>query len=88
MMDSGENMAEKHDINKQPGKLTDKMAGREVIFEFRPVGNIMRVSAMDTATMTEIVIQGPLTAGEPVLQANALKRLEYVLRKNGYLKDV
>lgn len=88
MMDGVENMTEKPDINKQTGRLTDKMAGREVIFEFRPVGNIMRVAAMDTATMTEIVIQGPLNASEVTLQANALKRLEYVLKKNGHLKDL
>ena len=32
--------------------MTEKLQGREIILEFRPVGNIMRVSAMDTATMT------------------------------------
>lgn len=63
--------------------MSEAMRGREVIFEFRPVGAIMRVSAMDTATMTEVVIQGPVTAGRDVLEQNALKRLEYVLRKQG-----
>lgn len=43
----------------------------------------MRVSAMDTATLIEISIQGPLNAGEAVLKKNALMRLEYVLRKEG-----
>lgn len=57
--------------------------GREVIFEFRPVGTIMRVSAMDAETLTEVVIQGPVTAPRAVLEKNALKRLEYVLRKEG-----
>lgn len=61
----------------------NKLAGREVIFEFRPMGNIMRVSAMDVETTTEIAIQCPLNAGEAVFKANALKRLEYVLRKEG-----
>ena len=68
-------MTEKQDINK--------LGGREVIFEFRPVGNIMRVSAMDVASMTEISIHGPVNAGEAVLKKNALARLEYVLRKDG-----
>ncbi|MBU6476124.1 MAG: hypothetical protein KGL10_06215 [Alphaproteobacteria bacterium] len=68
-------MAEKGNINK--------LAGREVIFEFKPVGNIMRVSAMDVATMTEISLQAPLHAGEAVFRQNALARLEYVLRKRG-----
>ena len=65
--------------------MTEKMNGREVIFEFYPVGSIMRVSAMDTATMTEVSIQGPVNAGESVLQKNALMRLEYVLKKEGKL---
>ena len=63
--------------------MTEKIKGREVIFEFLPVGNLVRVSAMDVATMTEISIQGPANAGESVLRKNALMRLEYVLRKKG-----
>lgn len=66
---------------------TDKLAGREVIFEFRPVGNIMRVSAMDAETTTEVVIQCPLSAGEAIFKKNALARLEFVLRKKGLLYD-
>lgn len=61
------------------------MKNREVIFEFTPFGNVMKVTAMDTATLTEITIQGPLTAAKAVLENNALKRLEYVLRKNGHI---
>ena len=60
---------------------TDKLGGREVIFEFHPVGNIMRVSAMDVATLTEVSIQAPIHAGEAVFKQNALAKLEYVLRK-------
>ncbi|MDD9899755.1 MAG: hypothetical protein OXT65_02105 [Alphaproteobacteria bacterium] len=71
-------------MNAKPPPI-DKMQSREVIFEFRPVGGIMRVSAMDTATMTEITIQCPLTAGEAVFQKNALLRLAYVLDKRGLL---
>ncbi len=65
--------------------MTEKMKNREVIFEFRPVGNIMRVTAMDTATLTEIMIQCPATAGEAAFKKNALMRLEYVLRKKGHI---
>lgn len=63
--------------------MTDNnpLAGREVIFEFFPVGHLVKVSAMDTKTLTEIVIQGPANAPEELLKRNALKRLEYVLRK-------
>lgn len=66
--------------------MTDKLNGREVIFEFQPVGHIMRVSAMDVATLTEVIIQCPLSAGEGTFKRNALLRLEYVLRKNGVIK--
>lgn len=65
--------------------MAEKLQGREVIFEYRPVGNIMRVSAMDTASLTEIVIQCPVTAGEAAFKKNALLRLEYVLRKKGLI---
>jgi hypothetical protein len=65
--------------------MAENMRGREVIFEFTPVGGIMRVMAMDTATMTEVFIQCPLNAGEAVFKKNALARLEYVLRKDGII---
>lgn len=65
--------------------MAENMQGREVIFEFTPVGNIMRISAMDTASMTEISIQAPINAGEAVFKKNALMRLEFVLRKKGII---
>ncbi|MDP2205421.1 MAG: hypothetical protein Q8K65_03870 [Alphaproteobacteria bacterium] len=66
--------------------MTEKLQGREVIFEFMQVGNIMRVSAMDTASLTEIIIQCPAGAGQAAFKKNALLRLEYVLRKKGLIK--
>ena len=66
--------------------MTDNpLRNREIIFELRPIGGIVRVSAMDTKTMTEITIQGPASAGEPALKANALKKLEYVMKKKGLI---
>jgi hypothetical protein len=65
--------------------MAEILPGREVIFEFRPVGNLMRVSAMDTDTMTEVVVQCPMGAGEAVFKNAALKRLEYVLKKKGHI---
>lgn len=65
--------------------MTEKLQNREVIFEFRPIGSVTRVSAMDTETMTEIVIQCPSGAGEAVFKKNALMKLEYVLRKKGLI---
>ncbi len=65
--------------------MTEKLAGREVIFEFHPVGHIMKVTAMDVATLTEVIIQCPVSAGETTFKRNALLRLEYVLRKKGVI---
>lgn len=63
----------------------EQLQGREVIIEFFPVGQYVKVSAMDTATLTEISIQGPAGAGEEMLKRNAIKRLEYVLKKKGLI---
>ncbi|MCB1652344.1 MAG: hypothetical protein KDI46_09865 [Alphaproteobacteria bacterium] len=63
----------------------DLLQNREVIIEFHPIGNIVKVSAMDTQTLTEISIQGPASAPESTLRQNAIKRLEYVLRKKGLI---
>lgn len=64
----------------------EPLKNREVILEFFPVGNIMKVTAMDARSLTEISIQGPVNAGEEVLKRNALRRLEYVLRKKGLIE--
>lgn len=66
--------------------ISDSLKNREIIIEFFPVGQIVKVSAMDAATLTEISIQGPKNAGENVLKQNALKRLEYVLKKKGIIQ--
>lgn len=65
--------------------MSELLKGREVIIEFLPLGNVVRVSAMDTQTLTEIAIQGPLSTPQNILKNNALKRLEYVLKKKGLI---
>lgn len=65
--------------------MSNKISGREVIIEFEPAGSLVKVSAMDTKTMTEVNLQGPASAGEAILKANVLKKLEYVLRKKGLI---
>lgn len=61
------------------------LQGREVIIEFHPVGMYVKTSAMDVASLTEVSVQGPASASEDMLKRNALKRLEYVLRKKGLI---
>lgn len=65
--------------------MKDVLQGREIIIEFLPVGQVVKVSAIDTKTLTEISIQGPASAGKETLKLNAIKRLEYVLKKKGLL---
>ena len=65
--------------------MKESLKGREVIFEFYPLPPYVRVSAMDVKTLTEISIQGAASASQEQLKKNALKRLEYVLRKKGLI---
>ena len=53
----------------------------EVLFEFRRIGNAVKVSALHTETLTEISVVGPAGATEAHLKMMAVKRLEYVLAK-------
>ena len=55
--------------------------GRDVIFEFYRVGNSVKVSAVDTETLTEVSVVGPATASEATLKQNALRKLEFVLAR-------
>jgi hypothetical protein len=66
--------------------MTDNpFRNREVIFETTSIGNLVKISAIDTRTMTEISMQGPANTPEALLRSRALKKLEYVMRKKGLL---
>ncbi len=53
----------------------------EIIVEFIAMGSIMRVCAMDPATLTEVVIQGPINANRSDLTELAKQKLAFVLAK-------
>ena len=53
----------------------------EVLFEFRRVGNVVKVSAIHADTGTEVSLAGPAAAGEYVLKMAAIRKLAYVLNK-------
>ncbi len=55
----------------------------DVIIEYWYVGNAVRVSAMEPRTLTEVTIVGPSGASEAELKHNVLRKLEYVLAKEG-----
>jgi len=53
----------------------------EVLFEFRRVGAMVRVTAIHAATGTEIVLAGAASAGDYALKLAAMRKLVYVLEK-------
>ena len=55
----------------------------EVLFEFRRVGNAIKVTAFHADSLTEISLVGSAGATEAHLKMMAIKRLEYVLAKQG-----
>jgi Domain of unknown function (DUF6898) len=52
-----------------------------VILEFVRLGPLIRVSAMEPQSLTEVVLQGPAVAGEAALRRAALQKLAYVLER-------
>jgi len=54
----------------------------EVYFELIRVGTITKVTAIDAATGTEAIIQGPSSLSQKSLQQNALAKLRYIMEKN------
>lgn len=65
--------------------IQNPLAGREIYFEYHQIGNAVKVTAIDALTGIEISIPAPANMPEPLLQARALKRLEYVLRRDGFI---
>jgi hypothetical protein len=63
----------------------EPLKNREVIFEFIPIGPYVKVTAMDVKSLTEISISCPAGTHEGIMKQNALRRLEFVMRKKGAL---
>lgn len=63
------------------GRDKPPLTERDALIEFKQIGSIIRVSAIDPHTNVEVVIQGPATAGRVALARNAVTKLNYVLRK-------
>jgi len=61
---------------------------REVLFEFYREGNVIRVSAIDADSNTEIVMVGAARYTESVLKRMAIRKLKYVMaKKSGWTAD-
>ncbi len=54
----------------------------DVIIEFHQVGAYVKVSAVDTATYTEVSIVGDPTRSEEAHKRAAVRKLEYVLERD------
>ena len=54
----------------------------DVYFEFRVIGNFVRVCAIDARTNTEISMIGDAHVGEETLKRMAMRKLRYVMAKN------
>ncbi len=59
------------------------MRAREIIFEFRRIGAVVKVTAIDVASGVEAVIAGPAHASEHALRDVARRKLAYVMKRQG-----
>lgn len=57
----------------------------QVIIELISIGNAMKVSAMDPESLTEVSIVGDARTSRDILERTAVRKLEYVMRKNGLI---
>ena len=53
-----------------------------IIYEIVTLGNVSKVTAVDTATGTEVSLVVPKNTPLPSIKAAAKRKLEYVLNKN------
>jgi len=57
----------------------------EYLLEFKTIGRLVKVSAVDPETGEEISVTGPANAEQDYLKRTAVRKLEYVLAKKGLL---
>jgi hypothetical protein len=55
--------------------------GREILIEIVILGGFAKVSAIDPVTGTEVSLMGPANASRASLEAAALNKLDFVLKK-------
>jgi hypothetical protein len=67
--------------------MTDEAGRGGVIIEFVRLGALVRVSALDPASLVEVVLQGPAGAGEAALRRAVLRKLDYVLARDRKGRD-
>lgn len=53
----------------------------EIIIEYHVIGHMVKVSAVDTKSLTEVSIVGPANESREILKATAIRKLHYVMAK-------
>ena len=74
-------------VRGQVEGASSQVSAREIIFEFRRIGNVVKVTAIDVASGIEAVIAGPAHASESALRDAATRKLVYVMRRQGLAPD-
>lgn len=59
------------------------MPEQDVLLEFRRIGKLVKVTAVDPVTLTEVTIQGPASASREMLRRTVIAKLNYVLARKG-----
>jgi hypothetical protein len=67
--------------------MSDESDRSGVIIEYVRLGGLIRVSALDPASLVEVVLQGPAGAGESALRRAVLRKLNYVLARDRKKRD-
>jgi len=63
--------------------MSERESLGEVLFEFTPVGAVVRVAAIHAATGIEITVMGPASAARHDLERLALQKLKARLAREG-----
>jgi len=58
------------------------VATNDILIETMRIGTLLRVTAMDAASGTEIVFQAPASTSRDTLHRLATNKLAYVMAKN------
>ena len=61
--------------------MDDPSKSVEILLELTPVGNLLRVVALDPQTLAEVTFQAPLRTDQTTLAALARRKLAFVNRR-------
>jgi hypothetical protein len=62
------------------------MASIEILIEIKRIGAIVRVSAIETESGTEVIFQAPASTSSADLKKLASNKLRYVMKKEALAK--